>query len=149
MQLTTWRPFQDIENFFRRSGQEFDLRPSTLFDDNGFNIAQWSPSADISENKKEYLVRAELPDMDKEDIHVSVEDGTLTIKGERKHEKEDEDETYHRVESFYGQFTRSFALPADVDDSGITAECKKGVLRVHMPKTKESPKKKAAEIDVK
>ncbi len=148
MQITTWRPFQEMDNFFRQYSPGFDLRSDKLFDKDGHNIAEWSPSADISETKKEYLVKAELPDVDKEDVHVSVCDGTLTIEGERKHSNEEEGETYHRVESFYGKFSRSFTLPGNVDESKIKADSKKGVLRVHLPKTEDSPIEKSAEIEV-
>ena len=148
MQLTTWRPFQEMDEFFRRVSPSANGRALELFDSDGHNIAEWSPSADISESKKEYLVKAELPDVNKEDIHVSVSDGTLTIKGERKHQKDEEDEKIHRVESFYGQFTRSFSLPGNADESKIKAECKKGVLRVHIPKSAESPKEQSVEIKV-
>ncbi len=148
MQLTTWRPFQDMEGFFRRYSPHFDTRSIALFDNENHNVAEWSPSADISETKKEYLVKAELPDIDKPDIHVSVHEGTLTIEGERKHHKEEEDETYHRVESFYGRFSRSFTLPGNANESMIKADYKNGVLRVHVPKTKELPKEKSAEIRV-
>jgi len=148
MQMTTWKPFQEMEDFFHHYSPKFDLRASTLFDNNGHNIDEWSPSADISETKKEYLVKAELPDVDKEDIHVAVHEGTLTIEGERKHHSEEKDETYHRIENIYGKFSRSFTLPTNVDESHIKAECKKGILRVHVPKTKELPVEKAREIKV-
>ena len=148
MQMTTWRPFQEMENFFSRYTPKFDLRLGSSFDQDGHNIAEWAPSADISETKKEYLVKAELPDVDKKDIHVSVSDGTLRIEGERKHSKEEEDETYHRVESFYGKFSRSFVLPADADETHIKADSKNGVLRVHLPKTKEVQADKSIEIEV-
>lgn len=148
MQITTWKPFQEMEDFFRQYSPKFDLRASTLFDKDGHNIAEWTPSADISETKKEYLVKAELPDVDKENIHVAAHEGTLTIEGERKHTNEEEGETYHRVESVYGKFSRSFVLPTNIDESGIKAECKKGVLRVHLPKTKESPVEKSREIEI-
>ena len=117
-------------------------------DGSGNGESQWSPSADISESKKEYLVKANLPDVDRSDIDVSVEDGVLTIKGERKHSKEEDDETLHRVETFYGEFLRSFSLPSSVDASNIKAEYKKGVLRVHLPKTKESEKLAPTRIEI-
>lgn len=148
MQMTTWHPFQEMENFFRQNSPKFDLQPDKLFNKGGHDITEWSPSADITETKKEYLVKAELPDVDKEDIHVLVRDGILTIEGERKHSDEEEDETYHRVESFYGQFFRSFKLPSNVDESKIKADSKKGVLRVHLPKSEDLPIEKSAEIEV-
>lgn len=148
MQITTWKPFQEMENFFRQHSPIFDLRTSALFDKDGHNISEWSPSADISETRKEYLIKADLPDVDKKDIHVTARDGTLTLEGERKHTSEEEGETYHRVESVYGKFSRSFALPPNVDEDGIKAECKNGVLRVHLPKTDESPVESAHEIEI-
>jgi len=148
MQITTWKPFQEMENLFSRYSPHFDVRLGSSFDEDGHNITEWTPSADISETKKEYLVKAELPDVDKKDIHVSVSDGTLRIEGERKHSKEEEGETYHRVESIYGKFSRTFALPTNADESKIKADCKKGVLRVHLPKTEEAPVAESAEIEV-
>lgn len=148
MQMTTWHPFQEMENFFRQKPPMFDLRLDKFFDKDGHNIAEWSPSADITETKKEYLVKAELPDVDKENIHVSVSDGILTIEGERKHSAEEEQETYHRVESFYGQFYRSFTLPGNVNESRIKADSKNGMLRVHLPKTEDLAIEKSVEIEV-
>jgi HSP20 family protein len=148
MQITTWKPFQEMENFFSRYSPQFDMRLGASFDKEGHNIAEWTPSADISETKKEYLVKAELPDVDKKDIHVTVSDGTLKIEGERRHEKEEEDETYHRVESFYGKFSRSFVLPSDADEKKIKADSKNGVLRVHLPKTEEKAEDKSVDIEV-
>jgi HSP20 family protein len=137
-----------MDDFFRHYSPKIDLRAGSLFDKEGYNIAEWSPTADISETKKEYLVKAEIPDVDKKDIHVSVREGTLTIEGERKHTSEKEGETYHRVESVYGKFSRSFALPADIDESLIKADYRKGVLHVHLQKTRESPAEKAVEIEI-
>jgi HSP20 family protein len=108
----------------------------------------WSPTSNISETDKEYLIKAELPEVKKEDVKVELADGVITISGERKHEKESKDENVLRVESFYGTFSRSFSLPDNVDANAIKAECKDGVLRVHVPK-KEPSKPKAIAIDVK
>lgn len=104
-------------------------------------IAEWSPSVDISENDKEYVVKAELPEVKKEDIKVNVEDGTLCISGERKVEKEEKGTKFHRVERAYGRFERSFSLPDEADADKITSEYKDGILTVHLPK---NPKVKAA-----
>ncbi|MEM7611102.1 MAG: Hsp20/alpha crystallin family protein [Pseudomonadota bacterium] len=148
MQLTKWQPFHELEDFFRRISPGTNGTSLAQFDDDGRNIARWAPSADITESKRAYLVKAQLPDVDKEDIRVTIQHGMLTITGERKHSKEDEEETYHRVESFYGEFTRSFSLPDNIDDAGITADYKKGVLRVHIPKLKETPKESSTKIKV-
>ena len=143
MSIVRWEPFAEFDHLFNR------LMPSTLARwpsrsaaANGGNI-EWAPSADISETEKEYLIRAELPAVKKEDVKVTVDDGMITIEGERKQQKEDKNEKMHRVESFYGHFTRSFSLPDSVDESAIRCESKEGVLTVYIPKVqtqKQQPK---------
>jgi len=120
--------------------------PSRLGSSNGDTV-QWAPSADISETEKEYLIRAELPAVKKEDVKVTVDDGMITIEGERKQLKEDKNEKMHRVESFYGHFTRSFSLPESVDENGIRCDSKDGVLTVHIPKV-QIPKQQPKQIKV-
>lgn len=110
-------------------------------------VAEWSPLVDITEDEKEYLVKAELPEMKKEEIKINVHDDVLSISGERKYEKEEKGKKYHRVERAYGSFMRSFTLPEDADGSKVSAEYKDGVLRVHLPKS-EKAKPKAVEIKV-
>ncbi|MGA0846180.1 MAG: Hsp20/alpha crystallin family protein, partial [Luteolibacter sp.] len=97
-------------------------------------LTDWTPSVDIGENEKEFLVKAELPEVRKEDIKVNIDDGTLSICGERKAEKEDKSTRYHRVERTYGRFERTFTLPEETDSEHITSEYKDGVLTVHLPK---------------
>ncbi|HLS81966.1 MAG TPA: Hsp20/alpha crystallin family protein [Steroidobacter sp.] len=142
--LTRWEPFREMENFFRGFSPFFDRGLRRY---RGEDI-EWSPTADISETDKEYLIKAELPEVKKEDVKITVEDGVITLSGERKHEKESKDENELRVESFYGTFSRSFVLPDDADAKGIRAESKDGVLRVHIPKT-ESKKPKPIQIEIK
>jgi HSP20 family protein len=97
------------------------------------------PPVDIVETSgKDVVVRAELPDMKREDIKVTFENNVLSIEGERKFEKKDEGETYHRVERGYGSFRRSFSLPASVDASRVEADYKDGVLTVKLPRREES-----------
>jgi HSP20 family protein len=103
--------------------------------------SEWSPSVDISETDSEYLIRAALPGVKKEDAKVTYEDGMLTLSGERQQEEEVKDEKFHKVESFYGSFSRSFALPDGVDEKAIRADSKDGVLTVHVPKVKVEAKK--------
>ncbi|TAJ25221.1 MAG: Hsp20/alpha crystallin family protein [Nitrospirae bacterium] len=110
-------------------------------------IADWVPTVDISETETEYLIKAELPEIKKEDVKVTLADGVLTIQGERKQEKEEKGKKYHRVERSYGRFVRSFALPDYVDDAKVTAEFKDGVLSLHLPKA-EKAKPKAIEVKV-
>jgi HSP20 family protein len=110
-------------------------------------VAQWSPLVDITEDEKEYLIKAELPEMKKEDVRLTVENDVLAISGERKFEKEEKGRKYHRVERAYGSFVRSFSLPEDADGSKVTADFKDGMLQVHLPKS-EKAKPKAIEIKV-
>jgi len=144
MQLTPWRPFHEMDDLFRRyfRGNESQARYPANVD-----IA-WEPSADISETKKEYVVKAVLPGVAKEDIQIDLKDNRLTICGTRANSSDSDEETFHRVESFYGSFSRTFALPDNVDAEKLHAECKKGVLSVHLPKTKAAKAKSAINIPV-
>jgi HSP20 family protein len=117
------------------------------FSSAGETNLQWRPTADITETDKEYLIKADLPEVKKEDIDISVDNGVLTLSGERRVEKSTENEKEHRRESFYGAFQRSFALPEDVDQDKITADCKDGVLKVHLPKS-EAKKPKSIQVNV-
>ena len=99
-------------------------------------VPEWAPLVDISEDDKEYLIKAELPEVKKEDVKVTAEEGTLTIMGERKFEKEEKGRKYHRVERAYGSFGRTFSLPDDASPGKVSAEFKDGVLKVHLPTTK-------------
>jgi HSP20 family protein len=103
----------------------------------------WTPAVDISETDKEYLIRAALPAVKKEDVKVTYENGGLTLSGERRKEEEYKGEKFHKVESFYGNFSRTFELPDAIDAKAITAETKDGVLTVHVPKMKVEPRKVA------
>jgi HSP20 family protein len=105
----------------------------------------WAPRVDIAETDKEFLIKAEIPDVKKEDVKISVEKGVLTIRGERKQEKEAKDKKFHRIERFYGAITRSFSLPDNVDENKIEAAFKDGILNLQTPKTEEV-KPKAVEV---
>ncbi len=109
-------------------------------------VAQWAPLVDISEDEKEYLIKAELPEVKSENVNVSVHNDVLSITGERRYEKEEKDKKVHRVERAYGSFARTFTLPEDADAEHVTAESKDGLLKVHLPKT---DKAKPQSIDVK
>jgi len=135
MSIVRWEPFREMDEFFRRYTPMFARAQK-----GDLGTADWAPAADISETEKEYLIKAELPEVKKEDVKVSFKDGVITIEGERKMTKEDKDEVSLRVESLYGMFTRSFALPENVDEAAIRAESKDGVLRVHIPKKPEIAK---------
>jgi len=105
------------------------------------------PTVDISESEGEYLIKAELPEVKKEDVKVTVENGVLTLQGERRQEKEEKGKKFHRVERSYGSFIRSFTLPESVDESMVKAEYKDGVLNLHLPKS-ERVKPKAIDVKV-
>jgi HSP20 family protein len=109
-------------------------------------VAEWAPLVDISEDDKEYLIKAELPEVRKEDVKVTAEEGTLTIMGERKFEKEEKSRKYHRVERAYGTFGRSFSLPDDASPAKVSAEFRDGVLTVHLAKDEKA---KPQHIEVK
>jgi HSP20 family protein len=98
----------------------------------------WTPAVDMREEKDEIVVKADLPGLDDKDIQVTVQDGTLTIRGERKEEKEEKGEEYYYAERAYGAFVRSLPLPAGVEADKVKATFKKGVLEVHLPKAREA-----------
>ena len=104
--------------------------------------AQWLPRTDISENETAFVVRAEVPGIDKKDIDITFSEGLLTIKGEKKVENEEKNENYHRRESSYGSFTRSFQLSSEIENEGIEANYRDGVLRINLPKAEAVEPKK-------
>ena len=147
--LTPWNPFKEMEDLQSRLAKVFGLAPARV--GNGaeelMTVAEWTPSVDITEDDKEWLVKADLPELKKEDVKVTVENGVLTISGERKLEKEEKNKKYHRIERAYGAFVRSFSVPDGADAEKVNAEFKDGVLKVHLPKS-EKAKPKSLEIKV-
>jgi HSP20 family protein len=146
---TRWNPFKELEEMERRLSSFFGHAPTAGNGDKkeAITVAEWSPLVDISEDDKEYVIKAEIPEMKKEDIKLNVHNDVLTITGERKYEKEEKNKKYHRVERAYGSFVRSFTLPEDADGAKVTAEYKDGMLKVHLPKS-EKAKPKAIEVKV-
>jgi len=150
--LARWEPFGGI----RRRGDVFgeltrmQEEMNRFFDDffgeqrRGLAEGAWLPAVDVSETESELVVRAELPGMSHEDIEINVQDNVLTLKGEKKQEKKEEKENFHRLERSYGSFSRSFSLPAGVKPDDIKATFKDGVLQVTMPKAEEAKAKKIA-----
>lgn len=134
MSLVRWDPFADMDTLFNRLMPSGFARWPRLPTENGGKKLEWAPSADISETDKEYVIRAELPAVKKEDVAVTFDAGMITIKGERKQRTDDKTEKFHRVESFYGSFERSFLLPDNINSDAITCDSKEGVLTVHIPK---------------
>jgi len=138
MNLKRWEPFEATDLMFNRFPGFIRFGGPQLGTGEYF---QWSPATDISETDKEYLIRAALPAVKKEDVRVTYENGVLTLSGERFQKEEQRDEKFHRVESYYGNFSRSFALPDVIDEDAIKAESKDGVLTIHVPKAQSEVKK--------
>jgi len=148
MALVRWDPFSDVDTLFNRVlSRRLTSWPRSAFAAEEGGALEWSPSADISETDKEYLIRAELPAVNKDDVTVTVDAGMLTIEGERKQKKEEKGEKFHRVERIYGKFTRQFSLPENAQSDAIRCESADGVLTVHIPK-KTVEKRKPIEIKV-
>jgi HSP20 family protein len=148
MALVRWDPFRELEEVSDRLNRMF-ARPA-VSGTNGKEtmiVADWTPSVDISETEGEYQIKAEIPDVRKEDVKVTVEDGVLTIQGQRKQEKEEKGTKYHRIERSYGSFARTFSLPDVIETDKVKAEFKDGVLNLHLPKS-EKAKPKAIEVKV-
>jgi len=143
MAITKWDPFKDIMILRDRMNRLFeDLVTSPRFEDSEIMQSTWSPAVDIFETENELVLTAELPGIEEKEVEIKVEDNTLSIKGERKFEKETKEENYHRIERAYGSFFRSFSLPNYIDQEKISAEFENGLLKIHMPKkTEVKPRK--------
>jgi len=135
MNLVRWNPWREMPAVHNRLNR--------FFDDPFFAIGRmdqaadpglWNPAVDLYETDDHFVIKAELPGVDKNDIKVDLKDRMLTLSGERSHNNEVKEKNYYRKERTYGKFQRTFSLPADVDADGITAELKDGVLRVEVPK---------------
>lgn len=146
--LTTWNPIRELGSLENRLDRLFGITwPSKNGEKESMTVSQWTPLVDISEDATEYLVKAELPELKKEEVKVSVENGVLTISGERKSEKEEKGKKYHRIERSYGSFLRSFTLPEAVNADKVSAEFKDGLLSVHLPKD-EKARPRSIEVKV-
>src|SRR5437588_487873 len=141
-----WDLFREMEEVGERFNRLMGRRQAHSGRE-ALTVADWMPVVDITEDAQEFLVKAELPEVEKKDVKVTVQDGILMIQGERKQEKTENNKRYHRVERSYGTFVRSFTLPGDVADDRLRAEFKDGMLLVHLPKA-EKPKPHALEVKV-
>ena len=146
MSIVRYDPFRDLRSLQEEVNRLFTGNMARSFDEEGIARGSWSPSVDIYENKDQIVLEAELPGMKREDFDLSVENNTITLRGERHFEKKDDSDNYHRVERAYGSFTRSFTLPNTVTAEGATAEYTNGVLRVTLPKREDT---KARRIEIK
>lgn len=144
MSIIKYDPFRELRSLQDEMNRLFMTNYSRGSEE-GFVSGAWSPKVDIFENKENLVIEAELPGMKREDVDVSIENNVLTLHGERKFEKKDEGDNYHRVERSYGSFTRSFTLPQTVTAEGATADFKNGILRVQLLKREET---KARKIEI-
>lgn len=145
--LARWNPIRELEDLQSRLSNVLSFPTLRKNGDKELmTIAEWAPAVDITEDEKEYLVTAELPEIKKEEVKVTVENGILTISGERKFEKEEKGKKYHRIERSYGSFQRSFDLPDDADPGKVDAKFSEGTLKVHVAKSEQS---KPKQIEIK
>ena len=147
--LITWNQLREMEAQNRFNPFFLGEFPNRMGGDeiHSLAVADWSPDVDISEDEHGYLLKADLPEIKRDDVRVTVEDGILNVSGERKTEKEDQKRKFHRIERAFGNFRRSFTLPEDADSTKVTAEFRDGVLKVHLPTTTKA-KSKALEVKV-
>ena len=138
MSIVRYDPFRDLRTLQEEVNRLFSTNLNRSFGDEGIGRGAWSPSVDIYENKDQIVLEAELPGMKQEDFDLTIENNVITLRGERRFEKTDDADNYHRVERSYGSFTRSFTLPQTVSAEGATAEYRNGVLRVTLPKREEA-----------
>jgi HSP20 family protein len=146
MNLVKWDPFVELEDVSKHLNRIFGRFPAyTEAEREVLTVADWAPTVDITETDSAYLIKGEIPGVNKEDVKVMIEDGMITMRGERKQEKEEKDKKFHRIERSYGSFMRSFRVPDDVDEAAVKAEFKDGMINVTLPK---SGKSKAKSINV-
>lgn len=143
MQLTRWNPFIELDDIQQRLNRLFVEKtaktPAEAF-------ADFLPLVDIQETDNEFIVKADLPEVKKDDVKVHLQDGVLVLEGERRIEKEEKGKRFHKVEREYGKFVRRFAMPTEIDAEKVRAEFKDGVLNVYLPK---APSAKPKLVDVK
>ncbi len=148
--IVRWNPLREMEEMQNRMAALFGSDPLRIIDPNReekIAATDWIPAVDITEDEKEFLIKTDLPEMKKEDVHVTFADGVLTITGERKTEKEEKNRKYHRIEREHGRFLRSFTLPENADATKIAAEFKEGVLLLRLPKS-EKAQPKVVEVKI-
>jgi HSP20 family protein len=146
MNLVKWSPWKEMPVLYNRFNRVFDdpfFHVGQMDDDAGMDL--WNPAVDLYEKDDHFMIKAELPGVDKKDIKINLQDRLLTLSGERTYDNEVKEENYYRRERSYGKFQRAFTLPADVDSDKIKAEFKDGVLQIEVPKPEE---KKAKQVTV-
>jgi HSP20 family protein len=144
MAIVRWDPWQEIADKFDRYTRA--VGQPRAGSQEVIATGDWAPRVDIAETDEAFVIKAEIPEVNKEDVKVTVDNGVLAIRGERKQEKEEKEKKFHRVERYYGSFTRSFTLPDNVDETKIKASFKDGMLNLEIQKTEKA---KPKVIDVK
>lgn len=147
MAITRWNPFAEFEDLLDRYNRSLRAGNTARNDREVISKSDWTPAVDITETAQAFVIQVELPGIERENVKVNVHDGVLSITGERKVEKEQEDRKHHRIERLYGSFVRSFSLPDNVDEENIHAEYRDGVLALTLNKT-EKAKPRAIEVKV-
>ena len=138
MAIIRWDPFRDVVTLRERMNRMFeDVFSGRAEEGKELTTSTWAPSVDIFETERELVLTAEIPGIDEKDVEIKIEDNTLSLKGERKFEKETKEENYHRIERSYGSFYRAFTLPNSIDPDRIQATHENGVLKITMPKRDE------------
>jgi len=144
--LVKWNPFSELNEMQNRLTTLLGHPTKRVEGEGELGFTDWTPLVDVTEDDKEFLIKAELPEVKKEDVKVLIDNGVLQISGNRKFEKEEKGRKYHRIERAYGSFERTFTLPESSKPEGMTAEYEDGMLTVHIPKSKEV---KSKQIEVK
>ena len=143
MAIIRWDPYRDMVTLREKMNRMFeDVFSQRSEEGKEMVTSNWAPAVDIFETEKELVLSAEIPGIDEKDIEIKVEDNTLSLKGERKFEKETQEENYHRIERSYGSFYRAFTLPNSIDPEKIQATHENGVLKITMPKREERQPRK-------
>lgn len=145
-ELQVWKPFRELAPFreFERMRREMDRLWDSFFErrpTKAEEAGEFLPALDLAETDNELVVKCEVPGLEPKDIDISLSDGMLTIKGEKKQEREEKQADYHLVERSYGTFTRSIQLPKEVQSEKISASYKNGILKINLPKSEEAKKK--------
>ena len=147
MDRSVWNPSRELADLSDSLNRVFARIPRGSNENETMTVADWIPLVDISETTTEYVIKAEIPEVKKEDVKVTLEHGVLTVQGMRWQEVEEKGKKYHRVERSYGSFVRSFSLPDLVDDTKVQADFKEGILTLRLP-ISEKAKPKAIEVKV-
>lgn len=137
MAIIRWDPFRDMVTLREKMNRLFEDVFTGRAEDKELAAGTWAPAVDIYETENELIMTAEVPGIEEKDIEIKIEDNTLSLRGERKFEKETKEENYHRIERSYGSFYRAFTLPNSIDPDKIQAEHENGVLKISMPKRHE------------